>query len=113
MLDTKLDISGNVDKEVILFVGQGQFSNSRSPISGNKTIGIRRKHCTKHYVCLLCLCVCECVYVFTHSRLDFSAGWHESVCLLHYTAGEVANASLLLSVIRVLYLKIDDIDKSS
>lgn len=37
------------------------------------------------------------------SRLDFSAGWHESVCLLHYTAGKVANASLLLSVIRVLY----------
>lgn len=37
------------------------------------------------------------------SSLDFGAGWHERVCLLHYVAGEVANASLLLPIIRVLY----------
>lgn len=37
------------------------------------------------------------------SSLDLSVGRHERMSLLHYAAGEVANASLLLSVIGVLY----------
>lgn len=48
------------------------------------------------------------VCVFTYSRLDLGAGWHERMSLLHDTAGEVADASLLLSVIGVLYLQTDD-----
>ncbi len=58
------------------------------------------------------MCVSVCVCAFTYSSLDFSAGWHDWMHLLHHAAGEVANASLLLSIISVLYLQTDDMDKS-
>lgn len=45
-----------------------------------------------------------CVSVFTYGGFDFSVGRHEGMSLLHYAAGEVANLSLLLSIIGVLYL---------
>lgn len=51
-----------------------------------------------------------CMCVFTYSSFDFIGSWHESMCLLHYTAGEVANASFLLSIIGVLYLGRDNSD---
>lgn len=54
----------------------------------------------------VCACLCVHVCVFTYSSCDFSAGWHERMRLLHNAAREVANASLLLSIIRVLHLKI-------
>lgn len=94
------------DKRVVLFIGTYIISNSRSPISGNKTRGIVR---IKHQILYACACVC--VRVSTHRSCDFSAGWHERVCLLHNAAGEVANTSLLLAIIRVLYLQTDDTDK--
>ena len=50
--------------------------------------------------------VCVCVFVCVHRSLDFSGGWHERMRLLHHAAGEVANASLLLSVIGVLDLQV-------
>lgn len=56
--------------------------------------------------------VCVDVCVFTYSSLDFGVGWHERMGLLHYVAGEVANAGILLSIIGVLYLQTHDIDKS-
>lgn len=37
------------------------------------------------------------------SRFDLSVGRHEGVCLLHHAAGKVANASFLLSIIRILH----------
>lgn len=55
--------------------------------------------------------MCVDVCMFTYSSLDFGVGRHERMCLLHYAAGEVANASLLLSVVGVLYLQTDGRDK--
>lgn len=55
------------------------------------------------------MCVDVNVCAFTHSCLHFSAGWRESMRLLHHTAGEVTNSSLLLSIIGVLHLKTCDI----
>lgn len=41
----------------------------------------------------------------TYSSFYFSVGGHQNVRLLHDAAREVADASLLFSVIRVLYLQ--------
>lgn len=92
------------DKKVVLFFF---ISNSRSPISGNRKRVLELGHSITY-----CIDVCGCVCVFTYSRLHFSVGWHERMNLLHHAAGEVANASLLLSIIGVLYLQSDDLDTS-
>lgn len=81
-------------------------SNSRSPISGNKKRVLQLGESTTY-----CIDVSGCVYVFTYSRLNFSVGRHQRMSLLHHAAGEVADASLLLSIIGVLYLQTDDIGK--
>lgn len=84
------------------------ISNSRSPISGNRKRVLELGDSITY-----CIDVCGCVCVFTYSRLNFSVGWHERMSLLHHAAGEVANASLLLSIIGVLYLQTDDLDTSN
>lgn len=43
--------------------------------------------------------------MFTYGRFNFSGGRHEGVSLLHHAAGEVADTSLLLSIIGILYLQ--------
>lgn len=52
-----------------------------------------------------CIDVYECVCVFTYGRFNFSVDRHEGMSLLHHAAGEVADTSLLLSIIGVLYLQ--------
>lgn len=83
------------------------ISNSRSPISGNKKRVLQLGESIAY-----CIDVSGCVGVFTYSSLNFSVGWHQRMSLLHYAAGEVADASLLLSIIGALYLQTDDIDRS-
>lgn len=91
---------------VVLFVGKCNISYSGSPSSENKKRGrIKRKH-HLFFTCVYKLYEC----VLTYCSLDFGAGWHEGMGLLHYAAWEVTNASLLLSVIGVLYLKTDQLD---
>lgn len=82
------------------------ISNSRSPISGNKKRVLQLGESTTY-----CIDVRGCVYVLTYSCLNLSVGRHQRMNLLHHAAGEVADASLLLSIIGVLYLQTDDIDK--